>query len=123
MYIKNFKELNVWKKSKELTILIYKDFSHLKDYGFKDQICRASVSIMNNIAEGYGRESNNELIRFLKISKGSCLEVMSMIDISEELNYLSKENKGKIELILEEIHKMLNSFIKYLKTKTNKLIN
>lgn len=121
--IKNFKELNVWKKSKVLTILIYKEFSYLKDYGFKDQICRASVSIMNNIAEGYGRESNNELIRFLTISKGSCLEVISMINISEELKYLSKEKKEEIELILEEINKMLNSFIRYLKNNRSSKAN
>ncbi len=120
MYIKNFKELNVWKKSKTLTILIYKNFINIKDYGFKDQICRASISIMNNIAEGFGRESNNELIRFLRISKGSCLEVISMIDISEELKYISEDNKKIIEKELEEINKMLNSFIKYL--KTNKTI-
>ena len=120
MYIKNFKELNVWKKSKSITISIYKIFIDIKDYSFRNQIQRASISIMNNIAEGFGRESNNELIRFLRISKGSCYEVISMIDISLELSYINKENKKELEEELEIIAKMLNKFIRYLKTnKTN----
>jgi len=60
----------------------------LKDFGFKDQICRASVSVMNNIAEGFERRSDAEFKRFLFIAKGSCGEVRSMLYLALELRYI-----------------------------------
>lgn len=85
MKIERFEDILVWKKSKDLTVLIYKTFSETKDYSFKDQIQRASVSIMNNNAEGFERKSNNEFKYFLYISKGSSGEVRSMLQLAFEL--------------------------------------
>ena len=70
MKFERFEDIIAWQKAKILTVCIYKLFELSKDYGFKDQIQRASVSIMNNIAEGFERKSNNEFKYFLYIAKG-----------------------------------------------------
>jgi four helix bundle protein len=114
MKIKKFEDIVSWQKSKELTLLIYKDFKDNRDFGFKDQIQRASVSIMNNIAEGYERMGNKEFKKFLYIAKGSCGEVRSMLYLALALKYISKnEFKEPYNLSLE-ISKMLSGFIKKL---------
>lgn len=71
MPILKFEEIFAWQKGKELTILIYELFKTNKDYGFRDQLQRASVSIMNNIAEGFERRGNKGFRQFLYIAKGS----------------------------------------------------
>ena len=75
MKIKSFEEIISWQKAKELNIIIYKDFKFCKDFSFRDQIQRATVSIMNNIAEGFEGGGNKEFKNFLYIAKGSCAEV------------------------------------------------
>ena len=95
MGIGRFEDIIAWRKAKELTILIYDHFADSRDFGFKDQIQRASVSIMNNIAEGYERKSNNEFRQFLYIAKGSCGEVRSMLLLAEELNKIDKKQISK----------------------------
>ncbi len=67
----SFEDIIAWQKSQELAVKIYIAFGSLRDFGFKDQICRASVSVSNNIAEGYARESKIEFNRFLNIAKSS----------------------------------------------------
>ncbi len=78
MKIEKFEDIRAWQNAKELTKTIYFAFSDTKDFSFRDQIQRASVSIMNNIAEGFERQTNNEFKHFLFIAKGSCGEVRSM---------------------------------------------
>lgn len=72
MKIEKFEDIIAWQKSKELTLFLYKSFKDCKDFGYKDQIQRAVISIMNNIAEGFERKGDKELSRFLFIAKGSC---------------------------------------------------
>lgn len=82
MSAKYFEDLEVWKLSRELTNKIYNisnDGRFVKDYGLRDQIRRAAVSIMSNIAEGYERGGNQEFIQFLSIAKASCGEVRSQL--------------------------------------------
>jgi four helix bundle protein len=86
--IKNFEDLEVWKMSRELVKLIYSDFIKCRDYTFRDQISRAGISSMNNISEGFCRNSDTEFRHFLNISKGSAGEIKSMYYIAEDLNYL-----------------------------------
>ena len=86
MKFNRFEDIIAWQKAKEMTVSIYNLFDLNKDYSFKDQIQRASVSIMNNIAEGFERKSNNEFKHFLFIAKGSCGEVRSMLILAKELN-------------------------------------
>jgi four helix bundle protein len=93
---------------------IYTLFKNNKDYGFRDQIQRASVSIMNNIAEGFERRSNKELKQFLYIAKGSCGEVRSMIRLAESLQYIIPINAEEKINQATQISKMLSGFIKKL---------
>lgn len=114
MKIERFEDIIAWQKAKRLTLDIYRIFRTSRDYGFKDQIQRATVSIMNNIAEGFERRSNKELKNFLFIAKGSCGEVRSMLDLSLDLKYVTKEDfKGAYDLS-EEISKILSGLIKTL---------
>ena len=114
MRIDKFEDIKAWQKSKELTLLVYKNFSTTKDYGFKDQIQRASVSVMNNIAEGFERKGNKELKHFLYIAKGSCGEVRSMLQLFLELKYSNKNDFDKMFNLSIEISRMLSGFIKTL---------
>jgi len=109
-----FEDLIVWQKAELLTINIYKNFRSLKDYSFRDQIQRAAVSIMNNIAEGYERRGNKEYSRFLFIAKGSCGEVRSMLHLSLKLNYISEQEYFSLKDQAIEISKMLYGLIKKL---------
>lgn len=114
MAIKQFEDIIAWQKSKELTTEIYGYFKNTRDYSFRDQIQRASVSIMNNIAEGFERKSNKELKQFLFISKGSCGEVRSMLRLANELKYLPDDATLKLSSKSVEISKILSGFIKQL---------
>ncbi|MCP4457269.1 MAG: four helix bundle protein [Cytophagales bacterium] len=118
--IESFEELDCWKSAKELTFLIYTicDNPKLKtEFTAKDQLKRASLSSMNNIAEGFGRFSNKECIRFLNISTASIDEVHSMVLLYSEIGYINEDQKEKtIEVLKKAKHQTLG-FIKYLNTK------
>ncbi len=114
MKIEKFENIISWQKAKILTIEIYKEFKNCKDYGFKDQIQRASVSIINNIAEGFERKGDKEFKHFLFIAKGSCGEVRSMLYLALEFNYLSKEQFNRNYELSIEISRLLSGFIKTL---------
>ncbi len=114
MKIERFEDIIAWQKAKELAIHIYKDFSDSTDFGFRDQIRRASVSVMNNIAEGYERKTNKEFKQFLFIAKGSCGEVRSMLYLAKELNKISENSFNKQFKLAEEISKILSGLIKTL---------
>ena len=87
-----------------------------KDYGLRDQIQRAAVSIMNNIAEGFERNSNREFIKFLAYSKGSAGEVRSMLYIALDLSYITKEEFDINYSSAINIVTQISNFIKYLRT-------
>ncbi len=107
MRVSNFEDLVVWQKAVDLTLKIYQLFSKNQDFGFKNQIQRASVSIVNNIAEGFDRSSDKEFKRFLFIALGSSSEVRSMIYIALKLNYISQAAYKDSNNQLIEISKML----------------
>jgi four helix bundle protein len=112
-----FESLEVWKKGCRLTVDIYKAFSGSKDFGFKDQICRAAVSVPSNISEGYERNSQRDFIRFLNIAKGSVGELRTQLYIARELHYLEKE--GFLDFVnrSKEISAMINGLIKSINAK------
>lgn len=114
MKIEKFEDINAWQKSKTLTLSIYKIFNNNKDYGFKDQIQRASVSIMNNIAEGFERRGDKEFKHFLSIAKGSCGEVRSMLYLGSELKYFSKQEFEELHTLATETSKMIAGFMRVL---------
>ncbi len=118
MKIETFEDIIAWQKARTFTSDIYNFFSAAKDYAFKDQICRASVSITNNIAEGFERCSNAEFSRFLFIAKGSCGEVRSMLYLAHDLGYISTETFEELNVKAAEISKMISGLIKHLKALT-----
>ena len=114
MKIERFEDIIAWQKAKVLAVSVYSLFSESRDFGFKDQIQRASVSVMNNIAEGFERKSNNEFKHFLFIAKGSCGEVRSMLYLAKELNKITDNDFKTLFQTSEEISKIISGFIKTL---------
>ena len=114
MKIRTFEDLLVWQKAITNTIEIYKRFHLVSDFGFKNQIQRASISISNNIAEGFERGSDRDFRRFLFIAQGSCSEVKSMIFIAVKLKYISQDEFDIIYAQLTEIGRMLFGLMKTL---------
>ncbi len=123
--IEKFEDIIAWKKGMELCDLIYAvtnkgKFS--KDFGLKDQIRRASVSIVSNIAEGFEREGNNQFIYFLTIAKGSAGELRAQIYIAKNQEYITLEEFELINAKVLEVSKTLSGFVSYLRsTKTKKV--
>lgn len=108
---RNFESLRVWQNARELVNMIYDLMDANKDWGFRDQLQRAAVSIMNNIAEGYESGSDAKYTNFLKIAKGSCSEVRSMMYLCLDRNYCSKEQfemvKEQSVLISQQLYKLI----------------
>jgi len=113
--VKRFEDLQVWKDAMNLTFSIYEKFKSCNDYGFKDQIQRAAVSIPSNIAEGFERQTAKEFIQFLYIAKGSCAELRTQLYLSIKLNYLLKKEGMEMVKQAENISKMLYNLIIYRK--------
>ena len=114
MGIKRFEDINSWERAKGLTVNIYNTFNESKDFGFKGQIERASVSIMNNIAEGFERMSNKEFKHFLYIAKGSCGELRSMLHLALDLKKIDKNRFNALYNESVEISRMIAGLIKTL---------
>lgn len=123
MKITKFEDLNIWKLSLKITKLIY-DISankyFVRDFGLKDQIRRAVVSISSNIVEGFEKNNNNEFIRYLKITKGSIGEVRNQLLISKEVGYISEFEFNQINNLLLDLANQTGSFLSYL-NKNRKL--
>lgn len=109
--------LDVWKRACRLSVEIYRYFKDSKDFGFKDQITRCSLSIGSNIAEGMEKESNKDKARFLNISEGSIAELITQIYIGIEVNYIRKELGIKWKNELDELSKMIKSLKKSINSK------
>jgi four helix bundle protein len=123
MKSKTFEDLKVWQDSRDFVKSIYELTSSInfaKDYGLKDQIQRAAVSIMNNIAEGFERNNNKEFIVFLKYSKGSAGEIRSMLYVALDLNYITKSTFDEYYKNVIQIITQISNFIKYLKKYLSK---
>ncbi|EDM26042.1 hypothetical protein LNTAR_04311 [Lentisphaera araneosa HTCC2155] len=110
----NFEDLEIWKRSVKLSILIYKETLSLKDYGFKDQITRSALSIPSNIAEGMERDSVKETKHFLSYSKASCGELRTQIIIAKEVGFLNTNFCEKTYQECKELSQMISSFSKKL---------
>lgn len=112
--IEKFEDILAWQESKKLIEKIYVSFKNCKDYSFRDQLQRAAVSVMNNIAEGYERKGNKEFVKFLYIAKGSCAEVRSMLYIALDLEYINDKDFNTYQDKCLHISSMLSNFIKKL---------
>lgn len=112
-----FEEILAWQKAQDLAVLIYKEFSNVKDFGYKNQIQNAVVSISNNIAEGFDRMSDREFVRFLYISLGSCSEVKSMLYLGNRLSYLDESSSKMLIERANEVARIIRGLIKSLSPK------
>lgn len=117
----NFKELVVWQKSHAFVLEIYtttRKFPKEEVFGITNQLRRASVSIEANIAEGAGRSTPNDFIRFIDMSNGSSFEVETLLLLCKDLAYLSEEESEQLLHKLDEIQKMLYKLREHLLQKT-----
>lgn len=116
--IKNFEELDIWQQARKISFKVYEDI-YLKirtiDSSLANQINRSSGSVMDNIAEGFGRLGNREFIQFLSISKASCDEVKSQIYRAKDRSYISEEFFSIIIKELTELSNRIGGFMNYLK--------
>lgn len=115
--IEKFEDLIAWQKSRELAREIYYVTSRgqfAKDYGLRDQIRRAVVSIMSNIAEGFDRGGRAEFHQFVVIAKGSCAEVRSQLYVAHDVGYISKEEFNRLSDITLELSRVLGGLRKSL---------
>ena len=107
-----FEDLEVWKRSSRLSADLVKMLAGLKDYGFKDQITRSSLSIPSNIAEGFERDSQRECLKFLSYAKGSCGELRTRIYVGIEIGYIDKEHGKTLIDETKEISLMLGGLMR-----------
>ncbi len=115
--IEKFEDLKVWKDSMLLATEVYKHFRNHHDFGYRDQIQRAAVSIPSNIAEGYERQTNKEFIQFLYVAKGSCGELRTEVYLGIELGYLDREQGMLLLQQSREVSAMLFGLIRTRKQK------
>lgn len=118
--IKAFEEIDAWRNARKLTQLIYtltKKGEFGRDFGLRDQIRRAAVSVMGNIAEGFESYSLGVFIRYLDIAKGSAGEVRSHLYIALDQDYLSKTDFNSLDNLIRKISSQLTNFRKHLRYK------
>ena len=116
--IERFEDIESWKKARELAKDIYdatRVGSFAKDFALKDQMRRASVSILSNIAEGFERGGDKEFIQFLAIAKGSAGELRAQLYVAVDQRYLSNEKFEALSQEAVEISQLISGFMKYLK--------
>ncbi len=118
MTYQSYEDLEVWQKAYKLSVRIYRLLEDCRDYGLRDQMTRAGVSIASNIAEGAERGSNAEFIRFLHIAKGSAAELRTQIAIACDIGIISESYKSELIAEAKSISKMLHALVKSLKLKT-----
>lgn len=118
--IERFEDIKAWQAARDLVSVVYRVSGRgkfEKDFGLRDQIRRASVSVMSNIAEGFERSSDREFCRFLYIAKGSAGEVRSHLFVASDLGYLTSDEFDDLRARAEEVAKALSGFITYLAPK------
>ena len=116
--VKKFEEIESWKKARSLTKKIYEVTvvgQFAKDFGLRDQIRRASVSILSNIAEGFERGGDKEFLQFLSVAKGSAGELRAQLYVALDQRYISSTNFELLSTEATQISRMISGFMKYLK--------
>src|SRR5713226_9398819 len=115
--IKKFEDIESWKRARKLTDKIYKATSvaeFARDFGLKDQVRRAAVSILSNIAEGFERGGDKEFLQFLAVAKGSCGEVRAQLYVALDQGYLSQDLFERLFNSANEIGRLISGLMKYL---------
>ena len=120
MKIESFEDIESWKEARLLVRDIYGALNECRDYGFRDQIQRAAVSIMSNIAEGFERGGNKEFIQFLTIARGSLAEVKSLNYAALDVGHFDGNRHTLILERCDKLGNLINGFIRYLKNSERK---
>ncbi len=118
MVVKYFEDLEVWQEARQLTRQVYRlteNSRFSKDFGLSNQIQRAAVSIMSNVAEGFERGGNQEFIQFLYIAKGSCGEVRSQLYVALDQGYVAQKESDELIKSCRHLSVMISNLIDYLK--------
>src|ERR1043165_2581186 len=106
---KRFEDIQAWQKARQTARMVYEvtaEGRFSRDFALRDQIQRASVSIMANIAEGFGRHSDKEFANFLNMAHGSAAEVQSHLYVALDLKYIDQDTFSKLYKLLDEISRM-----------------
>jgi four helix bundle protein len=120
---RTFTDIDAWQTSRELTNLVYaatRTGAFAKDFALRDQIRRASVSVMANIAEGFGRSGSGEFIQFLAVAKGSACEVISHVYVALDQGYISRPEFERLNELAERTVNLIGGLMKYLQQSTIK---
>ena len=126
MKINKFEDIQAWKEARELTKEIYaltKKPTFSRDYGLVDQIRRAAISIMANIAEGFDSNSDAQFISFLSYSQRSASELQSHLYVALDQSYILENKFNELYNRIEKIKRLIGGFIKYLKTKKDQALS
>lgn len=118
--VRTFRDLLIWQKSMSLVTAIYKSTTSFPDserFSLTSQIRRCAISVPSNIAEGFGRRSSGDYLRFLQIAFGSLFELQTQLEIAVNLNYLQKAEFDLLHEQSREVERMMSSFIQKLKAK------
>ncbi len=122
MKIQRFEDIIAWQKARELVAEIYRltnaSENFKKDFGLREQVRRAAVSAMSNIAEGFGRNSDKEMANFLNIASGSLSEVQSQIYVALDLQYIGTDSFDTVYSLAGKTSRLLTAFMKYLRKPT-----
>jgi len=120
MAVRSYKDLIAWQKAMDLVELVYRHSSNFpkeEQYGLTSQLRRAVVSVPSNIAEGQGRSTTADFLRFLTIARGSLFESETQIMISERLNYLTNQQSSELADLIAETGRLINGLINSLSDK------
>lgn len=120
--ITRFEDVEAWKRARELTRVVYQLTAKgewAKDFGLRDQIRRAAVSAMSNVAEGFERRGNVEFARFLSMAKASAGEVRSQLYVALDLDYIGEEQFKSAFKLAESTSALIGAFVAYLRNKNS----
>jgi four helix bundle protein len=118
-----FEDIEAWKKARELVRLIYCETSRgafAQDFTLREQLRRAAISIMSNIAEGYERDGNREFRQFLSLAKGSAGEIRSQLYVALDNHYIDERKCDELMARTIEVSKILSGLMRYLESTTAK---
>jgi four helix bundle protein len=116
-FAENFEDLQIWQRSRVLTNAIYNAFENIRDFEFRSQIQRASVSVMNNISEGFERRTKKDFAHFLDLAKGSAGEVRSMLYLAEDRRYIDKSFAERLRVDYKDLSKSIGALASKLRSQ------
>ena len=116
-FAENFEDLQIWQRSRVLTNAVYDAFENIRDFEFRSQIQRASVSVMNNISEGFERRTKKDFAHFLDLAKGSAGEVRSMLYLAEDRRYIDKSFAERLRVDYKDLSKSIGALASKLRSQ------